>query len=373
MAPLFLIKNLAMINTKKIYFCLFVLIGCLRPLATLSAGESIGDLSSTFVETLKSRNYEASFKMAGLSPLSGGSGPKDYSSHLLSYESDGLKQYALMNLPKTKKPERGFPVLIFGHGFHPEPKKYGLNKVTNLTHRPGDYYRGIPAAFAEQGFVVLAPDYRGHANSEGYEYTRKSYLSSAYYAIDVLHLLDALPGLKDIDQNNIFYLGHSMGGEVGLRVFLSTGNKIKAASLWSPAVATTHEKALYYGRRRSKDESVTPQVMQSYLGEAVSLDDLGPGDESRGKTVGAGLAQQLELIDPVHYVEQLSVPVIVQHAEGDQSAPIQWSESLVAKLAAADIDFEFYAYPTSNHLFEDDNFALAIERDLAFFRKYMRP
>ena len=336
-----------------------------------TGGESLmgKNFASISMEHLKNRAYKAELQMLGSAPLSGASGSKAYSSHVLFYESDGLKQYLLMNRPESRVPEKGFPVLIFGHGFHPEPKKHGLNKSTGLMHRPGDYYRGIPEIFAEQGFVVLAPDYRGHGESEGYEYTRRSYLSAAYYAIDVLHLLAALPGLEDVDQRNVFYLGHSMGGDVGLRTILSGEGKVKAASLWSPEVASTYEKALHYGRRRSQNELVTPQVMRSYLDEIGHL----YGADASSKWWAEELASQLELIDPINFVEELSIPVILQHAEADQEVPFLWSERLASKLAAAGIDFEFYAYPTDNHLFKGDNFKLAIARDLVFFRGRMSP
>ena len=110
---------------------------------------------------------------------------ENWDAHLMSYFSDSLKIYTLVNTPKTEAPKEGFPVVIFGHGFHPEPKKYGVSNKTGEDWRPGDYYRGIPEGYAEKGYLTVTPDYRGHNVSDGFEYTKTSYLASTYYAIDV--------------------------------------------------------------------------------------------------------------------------------------------------------------------------------------------
>lgn len=283
-------------------------------------------------------------------------GTKTYTADLWSYDSDSLKIYALINTPKTEVPETGFPILIFGHGFHPEPKKYGVSASTGKNWRPGDYYRGIPEGYAEKGFVVITPDYRGHNISDGFEYTQTSFLASSYYAIDVLHLIAALSDLKNVDLDHIFYMGHSMGGDVGLKVLLAT-DQIKAASLWAPVSASTWEQALYYGKYYDKEGQRTDQKkMMEYMAHVDSnISEL-------------GYDYDIDEGDPIQFVQDIAMPLIIHHAKWETAVPYIWSESLVAKLFKHGKSFEFYAYDSEYHLFQNENREKAIKRDLKFFK-----
>ena len=281
-----------------------------------------------------------------------------YQASLYQYMSDSLNIYAMVSKPVSAAPSEGYPVLIFGHGFHPEPKKYGISNTTGEEWRPGDYYRTIPETYAAEGFLVVTPDYRGHNKSDGFEFTKKKYIASNFYTIDVLNLLAGISSLKQVNLNQIFYLGHSMGGDVGLRMLL-VSNHIKAASLWSAVLASTTEQALYYGHFYDESKpGVDKDIMVDYTME------LNQGIASLGfdYTTTAG--------DPIYFIDELEVPLMIQHARGDQSVPYAWSESLAAKLFELNKPFEFYSYTSSNHLFKDENFDLAVQRDVAFFKQY---
>ena len=274
---------------------------------------------------------------------------------LYSYHSDGLKVYTLLNTPKDTPPKNGYPVLIYGHGYHPEPKKYGVTQE-GVTSRPGDYYRGIPARYAEQGYLVLTPDYRGHNESQGYEFTQRAYLTTSYYAADVLHLLAAIAGLANVDTSRIYYAGHSMGGAVGLKVLL-VSDKIRAASLWSPAVSSSQQSALYYGHfyDQQPGAEVNAARLQQY--------------QAKLQKSYAGLPESItpDAVDAINHLQYLSAPVLIQHARGDQSVPYQWAENLVLELNKNNKDFRFYSYNSDQHLFEGRNLEQAFERDFKFF------
>lgn len=277
---------------------------------------------------------------------------------LMSYFSDGLKIYTLINRPTSVAPKDGYPILIFGHGFHPTPEKYGISNSTGKQWRPGDYYRGVPEAYAAQGFFTLTPDYRGHNVSEGLEFTKTSYLASSYYARDVLHLVAVLNQLDNVDLSRVYYMGHSMGGDVGLKVLLAT-DIFKAASLWSPVVSSTQEQALYYGKYYDKtNDKLNPEIMLAYL-EKIDK-------------VYAALESPVSFndVDPVKHLDALNTPLLIQHARGDTSVPYIWSESLVTKLHELGKDYLLYSYESDNHLFKDENFELAIQRDITFFNSH---
>jgi dipeptidyl aminopeptidase/acylaminoacyl peptidase len=310
------------------------------------------NISSISIKGLKNRIYDA--KLSHERELQG---TDDYTADLMSYYSDNLKVYTLINTPTTEKPKNGFPILIFGHGFHPEPKKYGVSTETGKNWRPGDYYRGIPEAYAENGYLVITPDYRGHNISDGFEYTKTSYLASTFYAIDVLNLISTLNQLDEGNIDNVFYLGHSMGGDVGLKTLLAS-KQIKAASIWAGVSASTLEQALYYGKFYEKENiGTTNKSMNNYtnkLNEIVNR---------------LGFEYDIDSGDPINYLQDIKAPIILHHARGDKSVPYQWSESLASKLFKYNKKFELYAYDSKNHLLKDENRNIAIQRDLDFFNK----
>lgn len=335
---------------KLICFSMLLLfISCKEKLSIQQPEKDVAPIS---IKGLQSRTYEAN-----LSFEKELKGSKKYKSDLFSYYSDSLKIYTLVNTPTIATPEKGFPILIFGHGFHPEPKKYGVSNKTGKDWRPGDYYRGIPAAYAERGFVSITPDYRGHNVSDGFEFTKTSYLASTYYAIDVLNIIAALSDLEKVDLDNIFYMGHSMGGDVGLKTLLAT-NQIKGASLWSAVSASTPEQAIYYGKWSDDNwKNISPNSMKNYMARLdTTIQNLGfEYDISSG--------------DPIHFIDELSIPIIIHHATKETSVPYRWSESLAAKLYEQGKNFEFYSYESDNHLFKGENREKAVERDIEFFRK----
>jgi dienelactone hydrolase len=280
------------------------------------------------------------------------------SGDLYSYKSDGLKVYALINTPTSPMPKAGFPVLIYGHGFHPEPKNYGVTEA-GVVSRPGDYYRGIPERYAQEGYLVITPDYRGHNISEGFEYTQRNSLSSSYYAVDVLHLISAIDGFANANSQRLFYAGHSMGGDVGLKALLAS-NKVKAASLWSPAVGTTRQRALYYGRYYDDDANaaVDKQKLREYNQTINEVYSRLPS------------AISPEEVDAINYLQYLDTPLIVHHSRGDSSVPYQWAENLIVEMNELDKEFLFYPYDSANHLFKGDNLETAFVRDLEFFNNH---
>lgn len=283
---------------------------------------------------------------------------------LYAYQSDGLNQYALIQKPNSEVPNKGYPVVLFGHGFHPDPPKYGVSNTTGKVSRPGDYYRGIPAAYAAQGFLTITPDYRGHNVSEGYEHTETKYVASSYYARDVLHALSALESLRHVDLDRVYYVGHSMGVDVGLKVLLAT-SRIKAASLWSGVLASTTEQVLFYQASGLLDTGIGNSGLLDLRRETNQIYTEISANEARQKD-----SLSSDQVDPMQYLELLHTPVIVHHAVGDRSAAYRWSESFVADLYDLDKTFIFYRYGSSDHLFTGQERKLAVARDVAFFESH---
>ncbi len=236
---------------------------------------------------------------------------------VLSFRADGLKQYALVVEPAGEMPEAGWPVLLMNHGYHPEPLKNG-KRDDGTTDRPGDYYRGLPLAYAKAGFLVVWPDYRGHNVSEGYQFTQQED-PAAWYARDLIAAFSALPSLPQADPQKVFLWGHSMGGNVILRTLPAIGDQVQGVSLWS-----------------------------------TWLNNEKPGQESAGP------------------LSEENPPLVIQHSEGDPSVPDSWSKETCQQLQEAGRDVHCFFYANQDHLFTGSMLEAAIARDVQAFLHKMQ-
>ena len=248
---------------------------------------------------------------------------KGLSAQVGKFTVDGLIQYTLLLQPNDGMPVSGWPVIIFNHGFHPEPYKNGRRTLDGVTDRPGDYYRQVPQALARQGFLVVVPDYRGHNDSSGAEFTLQE-SSPRWYVRDVLGLIEALKSDTQANMDHLFMLGHSMGAEVTLYAAAALGDQLKGASIWSASVPTMAK--------------TTPQITTM---EASSQ------------------------------FEQIYSPINIHHAKDDATTAFEGSLMVASQLKQLGKTHELYSYLSANHLFTGDNLQLAITRDISFFRRIM--
>ncbi len=255
----------------------------------------------------------------------------DLKREVLVFKVDGLRQYALLLKPRGTPPRSGWPVVLFNHGFHPTPHDNGRRTEDGISDRPGDYYRQIPQTIARAGFLVVTPDYRGHNDSEGSEFTLRGD-SPAWYARDVQGAFAIAGTLDNTDLKNVFMLGHSMGAAVTLRAAAALGDKIRGASLWSAALP----------------KPANPSATSGYLSTYNQQD--GPN------------AQPIDL-------SALICELNIHHASGDPVTAIATSTNLVEQLQRRQKVVTLFTYDSPDHLFTDANLASALARDIEFFRR----
>ena len=165
----------------------------------------------------------------------------NYNRYVVSYRSEGLKQYALLTVPQGRRPATGWPAIIFNHGYIPP-------EVYRTTERYVAYVDG----FARNGYVVFRPDYRGHGFSEGE--ARGAY-GNPDYTVDVLNGLASVKRLDYVDPNRIGMWGHSMGGYITLRAMV-TDPSIKASVIWAGVVASYPDLVERWNTQRSLSDAV---------------------------------------------------------------------------------------------------------------------
>lgn len=304
------------------------------------------------IETLRRKSYPGS-SLQIEQTLEPGS---NYSQNIVSYLSDGLKIYGLLTVPFGSKPKNGWPIIIFNHGYI-APKTYETNPQI------GQYATYLPV-FAENGYIVFKPDYRGNGKSEGQP--EGAYYSPAYMTDD-LNAIASIKKYKDpsagsgqlADPHLIGIWGHSMGGNITLRDLVVDPKDIKAAVIWSGVVGTYTDLLNWH------DPAYQPSAYELSL-----------RNRHRSELVNKyGTPEKnpayWNAIDPANFVNDITAPVQLHVGEADEEVPPTFSEHLFNELKKSHKTAEFYTYPGANHNISQD-FDLAMQRSLAFFDKYLK-
>lgn len=319
-----------------------------------------------------------------------------YRSYAVRWESDGLTQSAVMNVPAVPAPERGFPVVIMNHG-NANNRWESFRAYYSRDQESVDYlalpFTPLITRYAREGFVVLLPDYRGHGFSEtrgrhagfwqldrdgnrildreGEPIPRSmdddglrfgGWLYTAYYTIDVLHLVAALENVRHppsgfgVDLDNRFLWGRSLGGDVAARA-MTVSDRVRAASLWVPATTSLWDQAHHY-------HYDSPCCADGFSLEALLV-------ELRKYQVSHGAALKTRDLDPANFADRVDGPVLIQVSIDDTGVRSAWGIQYHYALLEHGVPSALRIYPGDAHVFAGDVLEKAIQADLAFFRAAM--
>lgn len=281
------------------------------------------------IEYLRAYEYEAS-EIVIEEVLEAGS---NYFRYLASYQSDGFKNFALLTVPLGEKPETGWPVIIFNHGWIP-PDQY----------RTTERYIAYVDNLARQGYIVFRPDYRGHGDSEGV--ARGAY-GRPDYVIDVLKAVASMKAYEDADPNRIGMWGHSMGGYITIRAMVAFQD-IKAGVIWAGVVASYEE--MY-------NHPVRPRFGSRGIASAYGLPEDNP--------------EFWASISANSYLEDLSGPIQLHHGTKDATVPYSYSVSLAEEVRAVDGTAQLYLHNNDDHNIAN-NFSGAMLNTIRFFETYLK-
>ncbi|KKS95576.1 MAG: peptidase [Microgenomates group bacterium GW2011_GWC1_43_13] len=311
-----------------------------QPLTVQQASVAINPLS---IQAMRSRDYSGSnIKIEEtLTPES------KYNRYIASYQSDGLKIYALLLIPIGEKPKDGWPVIIFNHGYV-IPEKYTPD---------GNY---IPHAdvFAKNGYIVFKPDYRGHGKSDG---SPTSTYYSSDYTIDDLNAIASIKKYPLADPTKIGIWGHSMGGNIALRALVVNATDIKAAAIWGGVVAPYDEIMFNWQNRVSyKPDAEDLMLRNKNKDLLVSL----YGTPKKNPDFWNSC-------DPTYFLEDITNPVQIDVGLADNQVPPDFSKGLFYKLKMIGKVAEYHEYPGANHDI-NQSFDLAMKRTIDFFNRYLK-
>ncbi len=267
-----------------------------------------------------------------------------YTSYLTSYSSDDLKINALLTIPNGQKPDKGWPAIVFVHGYIP-PAQY---KTTSN-------YVAYVDTLANSGFVVLKIDLRGHGDSEGE--ARGGYFTSDY-VIDILNAYNALQKTDFVDPSKIGLWGHSMAGNSVLRA-VAVKRDIPAVVIWAGAVYT-YKDMLDYG---ISDRSYVPRDPNS------------PGGKRRSELYSIHGQFSFESpfwkqVVPTNYLYDVTTAIQLNHAKDDDVVNIGYSRDLMAILDKTKLEHELNEYEFGGHNISGSAFTRSMDNTIRFFNQY---
>lgn len=272
----------------------------------------------------------------------------NYNRYYVSYRSEGLKIYALLTVPRGKKPATGWPVVVFNHGYIP-PDVY----------RTTERYVAYVDAFARNGYIVLRSDYRGHDRSEG---EATGAYGSPGYVVDVLNAVASIKRYPDADPNRIGMWGHSMGGYITLRSMVISKD-IKAGVIWAGVVASYPDMLERWRRRNTPPPGgnvANPNPARRWRQELVEQ----YGTPAENPEFWASISAN-------SYLSDLSGPVQLHHGTADTSVPVEFSDTLNQQIQAVGGVVEYFTYPGDNHNISN-NLSRALARSVQFFDRYVK-
>lgn len=293
------------------------------------------------IEWLRSQEYPGS-EIVIEQVLEPGS---NYNQYITSYQSEGLKIYALLTVPVGERPPSGWPAIVFNHGYIP-PDQY----------RTTERYVAYVEAFARRGYVVFKPDYRGHGFSEG---TARGGYGSPDYTVDVLNALVSIKNHPQVDPERIGMWGHSMGGYITLRSMVAT-DEIKAGVIWAGVVASYEDLLNRWRRRGSGGTPSAPTRARRWRDDLVTLYGSPEDNPDFWESISAN-----------SYLEDLSGPVQLHHGTADTSVPIEFSALLYEQIQDVGGNVEYYTYEGDNHNLSV-YFSDAMFRSITFFDSYVK-
>ncbi len=222
----------------------------------------------------------------------------DYTSYLMSYDSDGLHITGMATIPTGPGP---FPVALLNHGYV-LPSQYATGVGTRV----------MADALSRRGVVTLATDYRGLGGSQ--DDMRLNIGARLEFAIDVLNLAAAAREFPEAQRGLIGIWGHSLGGELAIRAGV-VDPWIGPIALWAPLSVWIDDISDYYRVPTSRSSN--------QLRAALS----------------AG-----------NYLERLTGPVEVHQGADDLAVNPAWASKLRLALEEAGVASNLYLYPGVGHL-----------------------
>ncbi len=228
---------------------------------------------------------------------------------------------------------------IFFQTWHPEEKPKATIIIAHGYAEHSGRYTYTAEYLVRQGFAVYAPDHYGHGKSDG---TKADVPKFEVFTTDLYKLYTIA---KNKEKNDIFLLGHSMGGAIGAHFAITHPDALKGIILSGPGIRVTTDvppvmKALskilaalfpalpvvefdIEGISRNKD------VIENYLNDPLTY---------TGK-VRARMGRELLRVENLTSAERLSeisIPALILHGGDDRVVDPSCSRIIYDNISSED-------------------------------------
>ena len=153
--------------------------------------------------------------------------------------------------------------------------------------------------------------------------------------------------------------GHSMGGHITLKAMVVSCCAIRAGVIWAGVVAPYWQIVTEWPNASTPNPAINPAIVgwRNKLKEQYGIYEENPAfwDD----------------ISPNTFVADISGPLQIQHATGDQVVPVDFSRLLYGDLLNAGRTVYYYEYQGDDHNLSE-NFSTAMQRTLEFFDEYVK-
>ncbi len=248
-----------------------------------------------------------------------------YELEKLIYLSQGLKVVAYLYRPKNIEGQK-LPTIIYNRGSYVRE---------DIAYELAPFFHRLAA----DGFVILAPLYRGSDGGEGHD---------EMGGADVNDLMNVLPLAKSlgfIDTTNLFMYGESRGGMMTFQA-IRNGFPINAAAVFG---AFTDLESLI-----NSDPNRYQQMIKV----------IWPDFESRKEEI-------IYTRSAIKWPEKINIPLLVMHGGADKSVDPVHSLNLAQQLQKLGKKYELLIYAGDNHILsrnqEDRD-----RRALGWFKKHIK-
>ena len=241
----------------------------------------------------------------------------------LKTTSDGITIVNYLYRPSNTA-HRQFPVIVFARG----------------SATMGDAAPQLIACFhrlAAQGFVVLAPQYRGSDGGEGKDEIGGADLN------DVVGALQLIKSLDYADPRNVFLYGESRGGMMTYQAIRDGFPANAAAVLGAFTYLEIMNQSAYV-------QKIIPQIWPDY-------------DQHKDSIIRRRSAK--------YWQEKFNVPVLIMNGTADQQVDPKQPLGLAMQLQVLHKEYALILYANGNHLLTADRLDCDAQA-VSWFRKHMR-